>query len=105
MRISDWSSDVCSSDLPFGHALAGMLAGIKPHLRVAASHFNAVDRLTFEAGAQAAVRDPVTLGDRSDQVVVPFTRIGRAIGDPQKRAFGGVTDGQRARILAGVEIG
>src|SRR3546814_19337298 len=96
MRISDWSSDVCSSDLggvgqfferpfhpPFGHALAGMLAGIKPHLRVAASHFNAVDRLTFEAGAQAAVRDPVTLGDRSDQVVVPFHRIGREIGDPQ----------------------
>src|SRR3546814_5070576 len=77
MRISDWSSDVCSSDL---------LAGIKPHLRVAASHFNAVDRLTFEAGAQAAVRDPVTLGDRSDQVVVPFHRIGREIGDPQKRA-------------------
>src|SRR3546814_9359798 len=25
LRISDWSSDVCSSDLPFPHLLAGRL--------------------------------------------------------------------------------
>src|SRR3546814_7048022 len=27
MRISDWSSDVCSSDLPPGHRRAALLAG------------------------------------------------------------------------------
>src|SRR3546814_1665397 len=82
MRISDWSSDVCSSDLetalgeqrarvriggvgelferalhpPFGHRFARMLARIEPDLRVAAAHFEAVDRLAFEAGAEAAMR-------------------------------------------------
>src|SRR3546814_17124924 len=39
----------------------------------------------------------------SDLVVVPLHRIGRKIGDPQERRFGGVTDRQRAGFIAGVE--
>src|SRR3546814_7005071 len=39
----------------------------------------------------------------SDLVVVPLHRIGRKIGDPQDRRFGGVTDRQRAGFIAGVE--
>src|SRR3546814_10614825 len=73
MRISDWSSDVCSSDLgacaeqrrrggvarigehlerafhpPFGHALAGVLARVEPHLLRAGAGGEIVDRSPVE---------------------------------------------------------
>src|SRR3546814_2640941 len=35
MRISDWSSDVCSSDLPFTLQWAGELSSVRAHLNAA----------------------------------------------------------------------
>src|SRR3546814_16764718 len=60
---------------PFGHALTRMLARIEPDLRVAGAHFEAVDRLAFEAGAETEIGNALAPGDRRDQVVVPLHRL------------------------------
>ncbi len=80
-----------------------MLACIEPDLRVAGAHFEAVDRLAFEAGAEATIGHAFAFGDRGDQIVVAFHRVRREIGDIEDRALGGVLDRQRARVIAGVE--
>src|SRR3546814_15648437 len=49
MRISDWSSDVCSSDLP---DLVGQRFHHLPHQRVVAFHEGAVHREITDAGAE-----------------------------------------------------
>src|SRR3546814_2354032 len=64
---------------PFGHRFARMLARIKPDLRVAAAHFEAVDRLAFEAGAEAAMSHALAFGGPGDEVVVALHRVGREI--------------------------
>src|SRR3546814_4463269 len=38
MRISDWSSDVCSSDLLAGHVVRACQSAIFPHFDAAAEH-------------------------------------------------------------------
>src|SRR3546814_8621194 len=82
-----------------------MLARIKPDLRVAAAHCEAVDRRAFEAGAEAAMSHALAFGGPGDEVVVALHRVGREIGDPQQRAFGIVADRQRASVRLGVIAG
>src|SRR3546814_17660123 len=70
MRISDWSSDVCSSDLPVDAADEGALAGA-----AAADDAQHLARANFErdvveggdsgaAGSGKALADPVETDDR-----------------------------------------
>src|SRR3546814_19093724 len=82
-----------------------MLARIKPDLRVAAAHFEAVDRRAFEAGAEAAMSHALAFGGPGDEVVVALHRVEREIGDPQQRAFGMVAERQRASVRLGVIAG
>src|SRR3546814_8206559 len=70
MRISDWSSDVCSSDL---------------HLLRAGAGGEIVDRSPVEAGPQFTMREAGPRGVIGDQLVVPLDRIGREIGEPDQR--------------------
>src|SRR3546814_6401499 len=53
MRISDWSSDVCSSDLHFAMALIERLAVIRVHAQP-----------YFRASAAAHLREPVRIRER-----------------------------------------
>src|SRR3546814_14119970 len=77
MRISDWSSDVCSSDLV--DAVGGQKArgfGFRHQVHVQAQHHVGVGRLAFQAQA-AQHRDRVVDGD---EVQVEAAQIGRASG-------------------------
>src|SRR3546814_7602135 len=62
MRISDWSSDVCSSDLAAAHGLAGFLHQLDHFLerqrrRFAVLGNAAVEPAVADVGAVAAVED------------------------------------------------
>ena len=86
---------------PFGHRLAGMLAGIEPHGQVALADRQAVDVLPVEALAEAAVFDAGKRRDGRHQIVVPLHRIRREIGDPDQVGFRHEADGQHAVGVAG----
>src|SRR3546814_4272028 len=63
MRISDWSSDVCSSDLS---ALLERLNSLLPQRAVSINEFNATKRLIINPGGEPFVYDQ------------KLTQIGRA---------------------------
>src|SRR3546814_20657289 len=63
MRISDWSSDVCSSDLPLGAAL---VAALVDAVLVVGPHAWLVDDVV--AGGDHAL-DPLAVVDASDLLV------------------------------------
>src|SRR3546814_18758162 len=92
MRISDWSSDVCSSDL----GLPRMLAGIEPDLQRAVADRQQVDVAAVQRVAQRFQRHAVALRDAGDEIMVPLQRIGREISDPQCIDRGGMGDGENA---------
>ena len=55
--------------------------------------------------AQAAIGNTGAGSGLSDQIVVPFHRIGSEIGEPASTSFGRVADGKRAIILGRVKTG
>src|SRR3546814_14739698 len=70
MRISDWSSDVCSSDLIERQVLAGLCRGQRPPVdrdrrrQRAAQHMPALGGVAPEIMDGARRRAPVARGDR-----------------------------------------
>src|SRR3546814_8109853 len=81
MRISDWSSDVCSSDLAGPHALRHfeyLCAFVRPYaagkpvrriVRLGQSFFLRAERLHREHGAEDfLLHDAIRLGDRKSVV-------------------------------------
>ncbi len=84
---------------PLRLGFAGVLAGVEPDLHVAATHFEAVDRLAFEAVAEATVTDALTFGGIRDEVVVALHRVRREIGEPDDIAGGCVANCQRATVF------
>src|SRR3546814_12205768 len=73
MRISDWSSDVCSSDLHLGVQLTQPTAQILPHLRIeCAERFVEQQQLGIDS-KRASQSDTLTLA--------PGKLRGIAIGD------------------------
>src|SRR3546814_4749132 len=88
MRISDWSSDVCSSDLVAGIDLTGRIAPTRtlsfdagatfldlksrsltvpqvllPYLSIAEVPFNLVAKTTLTAGARSVLPLPESIGE------------------------------------------
>src|SRR3546814_3967503 len=64
MRISDWSSDVCSSDLREGHALLGArLADVADLLGVRGAGRSALRGEVVDDDADIAAIDPAEAGD------------------------------------------
>src|SRR3546814_11105911 len=94
MRISDWSSDVCSSDL---HVAAQVGAGVAV-LRQAKQH---VGRLV--AGAVAR-HDAITgaAQDRRQEILAPAVRV---VGQPAERlARPGGNGADRKRVGSGKRV-
>src|SRR3546814_1441478 len=104
MRISDWSSDVCSSDLPSLPAIATSAHRRKrvllhaPALKARAQarrHRAALDRIIDRRGARhvdrgADVADRPLAGDVADvEEGVDALRDARAGGDAEQRVAGG----------------
>src|SRR3546814_14289234 len=107
MRISDWSSDVCSSDLAFVAALGGAanLASIDActtRLRLVVADQGAADEARLRAlGAKGFVRPSaqalqVVLGPEADLVA---TEMHAAAGP-----LGTVTEARAAKIVAIAEV-
>src|SRR3546814_14091421 len=69
MRISDWSSDVCSSDLEAGHAIRSLFLDSEVPPALADAIQAAYDELKTRAGAPnlaVAVRSSATAEDLPD---------------------------------------
>src|SRR3546814_1688373 len=89
MRISDWSSDVCSSDLQPGRAfLAHIVAKILPrrHCAVEVAGINPVPGQHIGREAAMRFRDFGRAGRRR------LTLAGKTVGDDQVDAIGTPTD-------------
>src|SRR3546814_16472135 len=73
MRISDWSSDVCSSDLARGAAIVGIPGGIVDHDIVEAflarEHGGEHDAVVIDARFSAEDRHAVTCGIAREQLL------------------------------------
>src|SRR3546814_5216004 len=79
MRISDWSSDVCSSDLAFLVAEAGVLDPAEGrHLDAVARNLPDVDRPDAQLGHETGDMLEVVGADAGGQAV------GRRVGDPDR---------------------
>src|SRR3546814_1416344 len=82
MRISDWSSDVCSSDLPLGqHQPADAPAGHAPEFR------KAVDDDDIVAGGQRGIGRAV-VGDAVIELVDDQPQAATAAGGMDRRKLG-----------------
>src|SRR3546814_6392687 len=117
LRISDWSSDVCSSDLP-GFDLGGRAACLhqSSRARIAVGLFGGelVHTARFLAGEEARI-DRMMIADPApaafERIAAAFDRIDgpNGFGAAGQRALGGVEPGRRSRRGAmtprGVEIG
>src|SRR3546814_11889575 len=77
MRISDWSSDVCSSDLMFGGLLAGVFGA---DLRRIGSRLAAALE-THHAGARPGNRIALRVGDGDHRVVEGRVDVGHTRRD------------------------
>ena len=86
-------------DPPFGLGFARMLAGIEPNLQITLAHFEAVDRLPVQCGAEPDIVNAFTSSRLGDEIVVPLHREGREIGEPADGRSGQVADRQRAAVL------
>ena len=99
MRIAEVRQHINRAFNPiFGLSLAGMLARIKPDLRFAIPHRQAINGLPFKAVAQATVANAFACCGVGNQVMVPFHAVRGEISKPCKIACGGVADGQRAAV-------
>src|SRR3546814_10181023 len=88
MRISDWSSDVCSSDLRTRRRRAGTIA------KERGRHLAAIDRHQVEFGTKAAHRDQRPLAARP---------VDRHAGDALER-FGEVGVREFADVFGGDRV-
>src|SRR3546814_8342782 len=63
MRISDWSSDVCSSDLPEGRFTLSGLKGAAPEFRIhsGSGSYDTDGRIAFDARATSNRYGPLAL--------------------------------------------
>src|SRR3546814_16810899 len=119
MRISDWSSDVCSSDLPELTALVRVprhahLAHLREELdalaRVqaeAAAEAAGYERLGGQGAGRAAARDPgERLGELLSLLEIYLQRIGRSAQDfPQRfEADGQVSPGTLQHVVAAAPL-
>src|SRR3546814_17915847 len=97
MRISDWSSDVCSSDLPFDRSRledavaradvlvptltdeidAALIGKAGPQLKLIANFGNGVDHLDLKAARAHGIVATNTPGVLTDDTA-DMTKIGRA---------------------------
>src|SRR3546814_14341789 len=78
MRISDWSSDVCSSDLYFAHACVFAAQTLAGHLQVSNDKNNTWTRIQ---AADAQSRSQMKLKSISSKVyraILAVSQIGRA---------------------------
>src|SRR3546814_6366208 len=84
MRISDWSSDVCSSDLARGAAIVGIPGGIVDHDIVEAflarEHGGEHDAVVIDARFSAEDRHAVTCGIAREQFL-DRAAAGHAVAD------------------------
>src|SRR3546814_7948617 len=71
MRISDWSSDVCSSDLMTGDLVKAMRACPQPIVA-------ALDGVCVGAGAIVAMASDIRLATPETKTAFLFTRVGLA---------------------------
>src|SRR3546814_2160556 len=79
MRISDWSSDVCSSDLPAAaHAPAASDASTKPRRPIAAGSIRVTRAASIEAVADAEREGPRQQG-RAKIVGREATRVAELV--------------------------
>src|SRR3546814_4320895 len=96
MRISDWSSDVCSSDLAAGLASVSIGEGA-----------SAADQQSTALGAfsYARVTDSVAIGSRSVANEYQVVSFGHAAGDAQPGGGTYATDLNRrlSHVAAGVD--
>ena len=76
-----------------------MLPRIEPDLRIAMAHFEAINRLAFDAVAKAAIGHAFQRCRLGNQTMVAFHAIGSEISKPCKIACGGVTNGQCPAIF------
>src|SRR3546814_2609287 len=79
MRISDWSSDVCSSDLDIGDRIAGRLVlddlPVDPQREVGVAAVDILRKPGLERGRREIFRDPVIFGLRSEERRVGKERV------------------------------
>src|SRR3546814_13749251 len=123
MRISDWSSDVCSSDLPAfvfrlieAYAAAGERLGLSPDeaLRLAAATFGGATALLADSGekpgalaAKVASKGGMTqvgldILDTDGQLVALMTNVLRAARD-RGRELADIARGQGSSLSCQVE--
>src|SRR3546814_6149924 len=103
MRISDWSSDVCSSDLQLAHGFDQVIEGMEPPFRqlppVRVEREDAVQRDTLAAfekvAGRARLRDAKGLKPQYRQPAEVVLEKG-ARQDPRREV------GQRPEALGGV---
>src|SRR3546814_10972453 len=82
MRISDWSSDVCSSDLREGHALLGArLADVADLLGVRGAGRSTLRGEVVDDDADIAAIDPAEAGD-----LAVARRAGHVLLEASRRA-------------------
>src|SRR3546814_11442258 len=101
MRISDWSSDVCSSDLDEARALAGVSrAGRLPGGGVDASYQRRRLADAERPGGQPREGDALRLGAEASWEVDLFGRVRRGV-EAAEAEVGGAEARPRARRAAG----
>src|SRR3546814_13254245 len=86
MRISDWSSDVCSSDLVVGHVVDGLVERPRVPAPVA---------VAAQEGDRLVQRDAVHPGGE---------RAGRIVARPGAPELHGDTPGQDAAVLGRARV-
>src|SRR3546814_18995445 len=79
MRISDWSSDVCSSDLPNDHAVASALADLQPYALIATEQ-------GIARGDLGEARRLLALMERIDPQAPSLPRLKGGIADIERIA-------------------
>src|SRR3546814_6161663 len=97
MRISDWSSDVCSSDLPAGRAVSGAVGGLGDGIAILelgaeggiAARVRVVARTdphdTLEQTLQMPGADLQSAGDLSPGPALAVLRVDQAAGPTHQR--------------------
>src|SRR3546814_8274067 len=90
MRISDWSSDVCSSDLGDEPAGFGLLLGIRRHGIIFAR---------LRRAPSSALRAPSPAAQEKGLGVAPLLRSGRGVGVRARSELRGEIHADRARFV------
>ncbi len=88
---------------PFGHRLAGMLAGVEPDLERPVADPEIIHLLPVESLPERAVLDQRMGRDRGDEVVMALHRVGREIGEPDAVRRRSHPDGEDSAFIGRVD--